>query len=89
MNNPYRILGIGLIIAGAIFASVVYFVINSIPLTAIALSSMMIGFTSFALATARPQISPEASQMILETSIENITTFLEEFGLTDKAIHLP
>jgi hypothetical protein len=27
--------------------------------------------------------------MILETGIENITAFLEEFGLNDKAIYLP
>jgi hypothetical protein len=53
-NNPYRFLGIGLIIAGAIFAPAAYFVINSIPITAIALSSMIIGFTSFALSTTRP-----------------------------------
>ena len=50
-NNPYRLLGLGLIIAGAIFAPVAYFMINSIPLTAIGLSSIMIGFTSIALAT--------------------------------------
>jgi len=44
-NNPYRLLGIGLTLAGAIFAPVAYFIISSIPLTAIALSSVMIGFT--------------------------------------------
>ena len=65
--NPYRLLGVGLIIAGAIFAPVAYFICNSIPLTAIALSSAMIGFTSFALASAQPQISPEVSRMMFET----------------------
>lgn len=89
MNNPYRLLGIGLAFAGAIFAPVAYFVINSIPLTSIGLSAIMIGFTSIALATARPQISPEASQMILGTGMENIAALLEELGLTHKAIYLP
>jgi hypothetical protein len=88
-NNPYHLLGIGLIIAGVLFAPVAYFIINSIPLTAIALSSAMIGFTSFALATARPQISPEASRMILETGMENIAALLEELGINNKAIYLP
>jgi hypothetical protein len=88
-NNPYRLLGIGLILAGAIFAPVAYFVINAIPLTAIALSSIMIGFTSIALANSRPQISPEASQLILETGMENIAALLEELGLDKKAIYLP
>ena len=89
MNNPYRLLGIGLITAGVVFAPVAYFVINSIPLTAIALSSMMIGFTSFALATTRPQISPEASRMMFETGMANIASLLKEFGLNSKAIYLP
>ena len=42
-NNPYRIFGIGLMLAGAIFAPVAYFLINSIPLTSIALSLVMVG----------------------------------------------
>ena len=88
-NNPYRLLGIGLTIAGAIFAPVAYFIINSIPLTAIALSSIMVGFTSIALASSRPQISPEASQLILETGMENIAALLEELGLNHKSIYLP
>jgi hypothetical protein len=88
-NNPYRLLGMGLIIAGAIFTPVTYFIINSIPITAIALSAIMIGFTSIALANTRPQISPEASQMILETGMENIAALIEELGLVNKAIYLP
>ena len=88
-NNPYRFLGLGLIIAGAIFAPAAYFMINSIPLTAIGLSSIMIGFTSIALATARPQISPEAAQMIFETGMENIAAFFKELELNNKAIYLP
>lgn len=88
-NNPYRLLGLGLVIGGAIFIPVAYFIINSIPLAAIALSSIMIGFTSIALSTARSQISPEASQMILETGMENIAALLEELGLNNKAIYLP
>ena len=88
-NNPYRLLGTGLIIAGTAFAPMAYFIINSIPVTAIALSAIMIGFTSFALSIARPQISPEASKMILETGMENIAALLEELGLNNKAIYLP
>ena len=87
-NNRYRLLGIGLIIAGVVFAPVAYIIINSIPLTAIALSSTMIGFTSFALATTRPRISPEVSQMIFETGMENIASLLEELGINNKAIYL-
>jgi hypothetical protein len=31
-NNPYRLLGLGLVIAGALFVPVAYFIISSIPL---------------------------------------------------------
>jgi len=75
-NNPYRIFGIGLMLAGAIFAPVAYFLINSIPLTSIALSSVMVGFTGIILATSRPQISPEAAQLLLETGMEATKLFI-------------
>jgi hypothetical protein len=88
-NNPYRVFGMGLIIAGAIFAPVAYFLINSIPLTSIALSSIMVGFTGIVLAASRPPISQEAARLLLETGIENIAALLEELGLTNKAVYLP
>jgi hypothetical protein len=88
-NKPYQMFGMSLAIAGAIFAPTAYFLINSIPLTAVALSSVMIGGTSIALAASRPQISPEAAQMILETGMENTAALLEELGLSGKAVYLP
>ena len=88
-SNPYCKLGISFIVAGATFAPIAYFIINSIPLTSIALLLIMIGVTSIALASTRPQISPEAARIILETGMENIAALLEELGLTNKAIYLP
>ena len=88
-NNPYRIFGMGLTVAGAIFAPVAYFLINSIPLTSIALSSVMVGFTGIVLAASRPTISPEAARLLLETGMENIAALLEELGLNNKAVYLP
>lgn len=89
LNSPYRIFGMGLTIAGAIFAPVAYFLINSIPLTSIALSSVMVGFTAIVLATSRPPISPEAARLFLETGMENVAALLEELGLDNKAVYLP
>jgi hypothetical protein len=88
-NNHYRIFGMGLIIGGAMFAPVAYFLINSIPLTSIGLSSVMIGFTAIVLAASRPPISPEAARLLLETGMENIAALLEELGLNNKAVYLP
>lgn len=89
MKNPYRVLGIGLALVGAMFAPVAYFILASVPLTAVGLSSVMLGFTSIALAEARPYISPEASEVILKTGMENTAALIEELGLNNKAIYLP
>ncbi len=89
MNNPYRLLGLALCLAGAIFAPVSYFIIDSVPLTAVGISAIMIGMTCVALANARPSLSPEACQLMLRTGMENTAALLEELGLTNKAIYLP
>lgn len=88
-KNPYRILGIGLCLAGAIFSPISYFIIASEPLTAIGISSVMIGMTAIALAGARPALSPESCEVMLKTGMENISALIEELGLKSKAIYLP
>jgi hypothetical protein len=89
VKNPYRTLGVGLVAAGALFAPVAYFVINSAPLTAMAIVSLLVGFTCIALASTRPYISPEASLVLLQTGMENIAALLEELALRNKAIYVP
>ena len=89
MNNPYRLLGLGLCVAGAIFAPIAYFILGSVPLTAVGMSAIIIGFTCITLANARPYISPEACQLMLKTGMENTASLLEELGLTGKAVYLP
>ncbi|MDP6632685.1 MAG: hypothetical protein QGI51_04185 [Dehalococcoidales bacterium] len=89
VNNPYRALGLGLCLAGAVFAPLAYFIVGSVPLTAVGVSAVMIGVTSMALANTRPYLSPEASQLILKTGMENTAALLEELGLSNKAIYLP
>jgi len=89
MSNPYRVLGLGLCLAGTIFAPVSYFIIDSVPLAAVGISAIIIGFTCIALANARPYISPEACEVILKTGMENTAALLEELGIRNKAIYLP
>jgi len=89
VSNPYRILGLGLCLGGVIFAPISYFIINSVPLTAVGISAIIIGFTCIALANTRPYISPEACQLILKTGMENTAALLEELGLRSKAVYLP
>jgi hypothetical protein len=89
MHNSYRTLGLSLCLAGAVFAPVSYFIIGSVPLAAVGLSAIMIGFASAALANARPYISPEACRLILKTGAANTEALLEELGVRNKAIYLP
>ena len=89
MNNPYRLLGLACCVAGTIFATISYFVIDSVPLTAIGISTIVIGFVCIALANTQPYISPEACELILKTGMENTAALLEELGLRSKALYLP
>ena len=89
MKNPYRILGIILALTGALLAPLFYFFLNSVPLAATALSAIILGVTCIALANARPYISPEASQTLLKTGMENTAALLEELGLQNTAVYLP
>jgi hypothetical protein len=71
MRNPYRLLGIGLCVVGACFALGAYYVMDSVPLTAIGLSTIVIGIVCIALPNYRPYVSPEAWQMLLIVEMEN------------------
>ncbi len=88
-KNPYRRLGLALSLLGAVMAPVCYLLLNSVPLAALALSFIMLGLVSAALGNSQSEVSPEASQMMLRTGVENIASLLEEMGLTSKAVYLP
>jgi hypothetical protein len=89
VKNPYQILGIMLAIAGAILAPIFYFIVGSPPLTATAISAVILGFTCIAIANSRPYLSAETAQILLKTGMENTTALLEELGLQNKATYLP
>jgi len=88
-RNPYQRLGLVLVISGAALAPLFYFIMGSVPLAALALSAVILGLVSAMLGNARPAISPEASQMMLKTGVENLAALLEELGLRSRAIYLP
>ncbi|MDP6510584.1 MAG: hypothetical protein QGH23_05170 [Dehalococcoidia bacterium] len=88
-RNPYLRLGLVLALSGAVSAPILYFVVASVALTALAISTIILGLVSAMLGNARPDISPEASQMMLRTGMENIAALLEELGLRTRAVYLP
>lgn len=79
----------GLSLTGVLLSLLSYFVLSSIPLTALGISAIIVGGVSFALARGQPKIPPEASAILLESGLENISAIVEELGLKSKAIYLP
>jgi hypothetical protein len=88
-SNSYRISGLGLCLGGTVFALISYFFMKLIPLTAVGISAIMIGFACIGIASTRPYISREESEIILRTGMENTAELLEELGLRSKAVYLP
>jgi hypothetical protein len=63
--------------------------VNSTPLTALGISVILIGGVSFAISRGQPKIPPEASAILLQSGVENISALVEEIGLKSKAIYVP
>ena len=82
-------MGLGLGLGGTVFALISYFIIKLVPLTAMGISAIMIGFACIGIASTRPYISREESEIILKTGMDNTTELLEELGLRNKAVYLP
>ncbi len=88
-RDPYVWLGIVLTVLGSGLSPLFYFVANSVALTGVGISCVMLGLVCVALANTRDPISPEASRVILQAGMENTASLLEELGLNGKAIYLP
>jgi hypothetical protein len=66
-----------------------YLVLRSTPLTSLGISTILIGAVTFAIARGQPKIPPEASAILLQSGVENISAIVEELGLKSKAVYLP
>jgi len=88
-ETSYILLGLGLTSTGVALSSTSYFILRSTPLTALGISTIILGMVSLALGRSQPKIPPEASTILLESGLENISAIIEELGLTSKAIYLP
>ena len=87
--NVYRILGLCLALTGSLLSLVSYFILNSIPLTALGISTLVLASISYAIGIGQPKIPPEASALLLQSGTENISALVEELGLKSKAVYLP
>lgn len=87
--STYGRIGVVLLVAGAIGTPVFYFVAESIPLTALGLSALLLGFISLMLNRSVPSLPQRVAQTLLEAGRENLAGLFEELGVDAKAIYLP
>ncbi len=74
---------------GALLSVVSFFVLGSVPLTALGISSIILGVVSMALGRGQAETSSPVNAMLFESGLENIAAIIEELGLRSKAIYLP
>jgi len=87
--SAYTRIGAALLLAGVIAAPVFYFVAGSVALTALALSSVLLGAVALLLARSLPRIPPQAARLLLEAGLDNLAALIEELGVDARAIYLP
>jgi hypothetical protein len=63
--------------------------LRSTQLTSLGISTIIIGAVAFAIAKGQPQILPEASAILMQSGVENVSAIVEELGLKTKAVYLP
>jgi len=83
------LLGSGLTLSGLLLTLVSYIIVGSIPLTALGISTTILGAVTSALSREYPKIQPELSALALRSGLENISAVIEELGLRSKAVYLP
>ncbi|HEX4841652.1 MAG TPA: hypothetical protein VFV60_05755 [bacterium] len=88
-QSAYAKIGLGLLLGGVLAAPIFFFVANSVPLTALALSAVLLGTIAFFLDRSLPQVPPRAAQLLLESGLANLSGLLEETGVSAPAVYLP
>jgi len=88
-KNPYTRSGLSLLITGVLVALSGHFILSISWITALGISMLILAFILLALARTIPRLSPEVSRLLLDTSLDNMASIIEELGIKTKAIYLP
>jgi hypothetical protein len=88
-KNQYTYTGSGLLIAGILISVSAYFIFHLIWLTAFGICLLILSVIILALGRTIPRLPPEACEMLMETGINNISSLIEELGISTRAIYLP
>jgi hypothetical protein len=85
----YGRLALGLVLGGGLFALASWYIIGYMPLVALGVSGVILGASAFAIGDSLPNISADASRMLLRAGSDNIAALVEELGLHTTALYLP
>jgi hypothetical protein len=88
-QSVYAKCGLVLLPGGVLATPVFYFVARSIPLTALALSAVLLGTIALFLDQSLPRVPQRAAQLLLESGLANLGALLEETGVKATAVYLP
>jgi hypothetical protein len=88
-QSVYAHIAWGLLLVGVLAAPVFFFVANSVPLTALALSAVLLGTIALFLDRSLPHVPPRAAQLLLESGLANLSGLVEETGVGAPAVYLP
>ena len=88
-QSAYASIGLALLVGGVVAAPIFYFVAGSVPLTALALSAVLLGTIAFFLDRSLPPVPARAAHLLLEAGLANLSGLLEETGVSAPAVYLP
>jgi hypothetical protein len=89
IRNRYTAIGLTLVFGGSFFGLVSTIIIDYMPLTALAITSVILGIVSWGLGRTLPRISLDTAQLIFQAGLDNIFSLIEEIGINSPAVYLP
>ncbi len=88
-RNLYTWSGFGLLITGTLVSLISQFIFQITWITALGISMLILASILLVLGRTIPKLSPELSNILLQTGIHNIASLVEELGIKSRAIYLP
>jgi len=79
-----------LLVSGLVSVLVSTLALGSLAwLTALGIACLILGFVVLALAYSLPDVSPQVGRLLLEAGLDNLSSLVEELGISTRPIYLP
>ena len=88
-RNPYTMAGLVSVLTGITVALLGQFIFLVAWITALGIALLILSFVFLVLGRTIPRLPPEYSRLLLETGLNNVTSMVEELGISSRAVYLP